>query len=216
MISDNVTEIIPALDKVVPDVVNGVVGEIESRALNAGTVIRDGLEELLNSCLEKAGLMALMQRIEGPPAQESQAATHNVSPAMTRAHMWGGKFHPVPQDFSFPDASTLIAWQYWVCGDREKELPLLRSLTPDDMSSKNMRKRLCDFKFLMQIMEEKVKEIGEWKDNITVQEANEMFAKCQQLVLVQDTVSEKMRKRRPEQIKWSTMVNLIRKKQKSQ
>ena len=141
---------------------------------------------------------------------------HNVSPTMTQAHMWGGKFHLVPEDFSFPDASTLLAWQYWVCGDREKELPPLRSLSPDDMSSKNMRKRLSDFKFLMQIIEEKIKEIGEWKDNVTVQEANEMFAKCKHLVLVQDNVSEKMRKRRPEQIKWSTMVNLIRKKQRPQ
>jgi len=38
--STRVTEIMPALDKV-PDVVSGVVRELESRAIGAGTVTRE-------------------------------------------------------------------------------------------------------------------------------------------------------------------------------
>jgi len=216
-LSSSFTAVIPALNRVSSEVVDGVVQVIETRAIGAGTVTRDGLETLLNSCLERTGIMTLIDTIRNPSNPTSTTVSSNQanSSITNRAHMWGGRFHLVPENFTFLDAACLVAWQYWICGDRGKELPPLRNLSPDDMSTKDLKKRLSDFKYLMGLLEREAREKGLWKNDATVQEAIDMFESCKENVLNLEGKSENNRRRRPEQIKWTTMVHLVRKKQRT-
>ncbi|KAG7355328.1 D-tyrosyl-tRNAtyr deacylase [Nitzschia inconspicua] len=130
------------------------------------------------------------------------------------SHIWGGRLHHVPQDFAFPNSCSQIAWQYWMCGDRQKRYPPLRNLSRDDMPSTNMRKRLSDLRYLMQLVEKMVEEQGKWIANPSIEQANEMFEVGKDVLDISD-FSEKGRKRRGLQMKWTSMVTQVRNKRKS-
>ncbi|KAG7363804.1 hypothetical protein IV203_027165 [Nitzschia inconspicua] len=121
--------------------------------MTAGTVTRDGLEAMINGCLENSALYQLVLTLKNSPTpaiQQEETLTGDEAGTMTPmwgSHIWGGRIHPVPQDFTFPNSCSQIAWQYWMCGDRQKRYPPLRSR--DDMPSTNMRKRLSDLRYLM-------------------------------------------------------------------
>jgi hypothetical protein len=59
-----------------------------------------------------------------------------------------GRYSHVPEDFTFPKGSTLIAWQMWCCGDSSRHIIPFSKLNTLDMPCKDTRKRLSDMKFL--------------------------------------------------------------------
>ncbi|KAG7339696.1 hypothetical protein IV203_025259 [Nitzschia inconspicua] len=109
-LAKNVNDVVPQIQKVAPDVIRGVIDEIEKRAMTAGTVTRDGLEALINGCLEKSGLYQLVQKLEDSPTsgiQQEETLTGDEAVTMTHMvgmHSWGGRLHLVPQDFAFPNS----------------------------------------------------------------------------------------------------------------
>ncbi|KAG7363926.1 hypothetical protein IV203_037128 [Nitzschia inconspicua] len=218
-LAKNVNDVVPQIQKLAPDVIRGVI--VEKRAMTAGTVTRDGFEALINGCLEKSGLYQLVQKLEDSPTsgiQQEETLTGDEAVTMTHMvgmHSWGGRLHLVPQDFAFPNSWSQIAWQYWMCGDRQKQYPPLRILSKNDMSNTNMQKRLSDFRYLMQLVEKRVEEKGKWIAHPSIEQANEMFEAGKDVLDISE-VSEKGRKRRGEQMKWSTMVNRVRNKRKTQ
>jgi hypothetical protein len=121
----NVNDVVSALQQVSLDVIRGVIEEIERRAMTAGTVTKDAMEALFISCLEKSGLShsQLAQRLENPPSPEPQPAENSRDNRVTMTHKWGERFNLVPRGFNFPNGCSLVAWQYWMCGDREKQYP---------------------------------------------------------------------------------------------
>ena len=99
-------------------------------------------------------------------------------PRKWKVHMWGGGFHRVPLDFSFPQGTALIAWQHYCVGneDPEKGYPPLRDLVPSDMPTSNLRERFCDFKLVMRWIEDMVEETSVGLIvNPTAEEAVAMF-----------------------------------------
>ncbi|KAG7357915.1 hypothetical protein IV203_014531 [Nitzschia inconspicua] len=180
-LAKNVNDVVPQIQKVAPEVIRGVIDEIEKRAMTAGTVTRDGLEAMINGCLENSALYQLVLTLKNSPTpaiQQEETLTGDEAGTMTPmwgSHLWGGRIHPVPQDFAFPNSCSQIAWQYWMCGDRQKRYPPLRNLSRDDMPSTNMRKRLSDLRYLMQLVEKRVEEQEKWIANPSIEQANEMF-----------------------------------------
>ena len=62
------------------------------------------------------------------------------------------------------------------CGNDELQYPPLRFVSAVDMSTKNKRKRLSDFRVMMGVIEKKVKEDDDlWVSRPNIQQANEMF-----------------------------------------
>jgi hypothetical protein len=128
-------------------------------------------------------------------------------------YVWNDKPHLFPEDFSFPDGSTLLAWQEWCCGNAMKGYPPLRQLTSSDLTSRKKKKQLSDFRFLMGTIEDEVKRLGQWVDHPTLDQANAMYALAHS-ILYHDAVSPKNRKRRPNDIKWTTMKNMVGKRRR--
>ncbi|KAG7365193.1 hypothetical protein IV203_038396 [Nitzschia inconspicua] len=165
-LAKNVNDVVPQIQKVAPEVIRGVIDEIKKRAMTAGTVTRDGLEALIGGCIEKSRLYQLVQKLENSPTpwiQQEETLTGDEAVTMTHMegmHSWGGRLHLILQDFAFPNSCSQIAWQYWMCGDCQKQYPPLRILSKNDMSNTNMQKRLSDFRYLMQLVEKRVEEKG--------------------------------------------------------
>ncbi len=216
------TEIASSVQLITPEVVNGVVRELEQRAIGSGTVTRDGLEGLLNQCLERAGVPSLIEEmralrdsVHSAPIVDNRDNHHHERTLDRQAFMWDGSFHLVPQDFQFPSGDVQTAWQYWCCGDPSRYYAPYRLLKPTDMSTPNLRKRLSDYRFPMGKLEEKLVEQSRWIANADVSQANEMFQLVAPMVLDLNSETVNNRKRRPYQVKWGTMVNLVRKKLKT-
>lgn len=86
-------------------------------------------------------------------------------------------------------------------------------MKPEDLSSKNLRKRLSDFKFIMQRVEDNAKEKGVWKDRPTELEALEIFEKAGEVIQLPDQ-TKSGHKRRRGQLSWVSAVNIMRVSQK--
>lgn len=128
-------------------------------------------------------------------------------------HMWDGMLHLVPQDFEFPSVTVRQAFMLWACGSLEKNLPAFRFLTPRDMPSVNMRKRLSDFCAIMRPLENAAKAAtspvwpkdshGKWKASLTAAEASSVFEAVEDVVSIPDETG-KGRLRRGSQLLWSS------------
>ena len=126
-------------------------------------------------------------------------------------YFWGGRFHLFPQDIELPKGSVAQAWQLWCCGDSERMCPPFKSLHPSELKSSNAKKRLSEYKFLMNLIENRAISLGIFKAKPTIPEAIEIFAACKDVTNVPET-SLKNRKRRVSQLSWITVATLIRKK----
>ena len=161
-------------ENLVPDVVSGVTGVLEERAIGAGTVTRDGLSEMLTEVFESSSLYDSLTKVlqaqsgcvNTSSSSSSSGGQHSRKPLTP--YVWGGRFHLVPQDFTLPDGSALQGWQHYLCGNESRNYPPLRLVTPEDMASKNLRKRLSDFKFLMRAIEDRVKAADKWIESPSV------------------------------------------------
>lgn len=214
-------QVIPAVEQVGERIVSRVVQELEDRALSSGTVTRDGLESMIDNCIRRSGIQDALEEIRNAaPLAGSQSFQQNqnevqeepVDNAMDVAngrqlYMWNGAFHHVPQDFDFPKATAAVAWEIWCCGDASKRWPPLKYLTELDMPTKNTRKRLSDFRFLMTKIEEKARERNLWTRDCSVAEAQHMFQEIGQGVI---TVNGRVEVNRLGQLTWRTVVKNMR------
>jgi hypothetical protein len=116
--------------------------------------------------LRQSGLYELLDKVRNPPPQANilQQPVRGAVP-----HMWGGQFHMLPQDFQFPSGGILTAFQAWCTADVAKGYPPLRQITPTDMPTNNMKKRLSDYRYLMNTMEQHLKVNGGWIEQPTLQ-----------------------------------------------
>ena len=74
-----------------------------------------------------------------------------------------------------------------------------------------LTKAVIDFRFLMNLLENKAKELGIWNATANTEQITQIFQRVK-TVLVLDSETKSKRKRRAGQVKWSTMVNLVRKR----
>jgi hypothetical protein len=212
--SKQIATVVPAVDAAVPKMVDGVIEVLEERAIGAGTVTRNGLESMLTSVLDKAGLFQAVEMIRKRDASDAQmvsssSVAHGSDERKQQAYLWGGSFHRVPESFSFPVGGVRVCWQQYCCGDSTKGYPPLKALQPRDMPSANLRKRLCDFLFLMKRVETKVREKNKWKPNPNLAEANEMFDAGQEALSL-PVLPHQTHQRRTNQLSWLSLVQLLR------
>lgn len=130
-----------------------------------------------------------------------------------------GRFRTVSENFSIPKVPCSLAWQFWCCGnssDNQKYGPIRR--LKGATLGKKVQKQLNKFAYVMRRMENHVRSLNLWvvRDNEdpSIDEAQLMF-EAGKSVLVNDAVTAKGQQRRVSQIKWSTMYNLMRERDKA-
>jgi hypothetical protein len=82
---------------------------------------------------------------------------------------------------------------------------------PPGEQRKALGKRLSDYRYLMGRIQHRVKELQQWKDEPSLEEANAMLDAAQH-VLDLDETTEKDRKRRVGQLTWLTATKNARRK----
>jgi len=102
-------------------------------------------------------------------------------------------------------------WQLWCLGDPARKYAPLRLLDPIDVGDdtikvqKNNRRCLSDLKSVMGRLETDWKSCAPWPATLTLKNVNEMYDSVVKVLAISDK-TPKGRKRRIEQIVWTTVV----------
>ena len=191
-------------------IIEGVMQKLEEKAVGLGTVTQVGLSDTIMKCLEEAGVMRVVRAIENPPSNACETQSTSRTPR-NASYNWGGKLHFFPEDFQFPKGTPLEAWRYWCVGDELNGYPPLKRLTPDELGTKNLRKRLSDFKFVMNKIEARASELGIAKASPSEEEAIEIYNSCSGVIEIPPNTTTGKR-RRTGQLTWMTAVDILRKR----
>ncbi|OWZ10941.1 hypothetical protein PHMEG_00016105, partial [Phytophthora megakarya] len=186
---------------------------LEARAIGAGTVTYDGLNDAIRSCLQETGVDDLVQRLTIPVQQTPDATTDNQDNERMLAHFWGGQFRRVPTDFQVPDCSTRQAWILWRCGNGVKQWPPFRLLDGRDMPDRKQQMRLSDLRFVMKKLEFDAASKNLLQHSQTIEDATSVYLACVDSVAV-ESKTERSRKRRRGQLSWSTIAKILRQETK--
>lgn len=111
--------------------------------------------------------------------------------------------HRVPQNFQLPSATMVVAFQHWMCGNVAEQCPPIRQLTGADMPSRNLRKRLSQFRGLMSKVEKHARSREDWPETPTPDIAAQMF-KVGGTVLDMGEEAARI-----DQFKWRTIANRV-------
>lgn len=218
-IMEGLNTVVPAIKNSVKEIVEGVTFEIEKRAMIAGklyyfcrigNLTRDGMETVMQTVLEKAGIIQIIKRFDEPTQPESkEKEISNFSDS--QLYLWNGAFHCLPEDYKLPIVTCRNAWSLWCCGDPSKNIPPLRFIKPADLKEVKERKRLSDFKFVMQRIEENLEIEKNSLNSCSVEKIQEIFKSTEHALRI-DSRTEKNRKRRLEQLSWTSAAVILRNK----
>lgn len=100
--------------------------------------------------------------------------------------------------------------QMWCIGNPINGYPAFKILKPDDLPSKNLRKRLSDLRYLMGRLRDKATEKGLNLDIQTIEQANNIFSAIEDAVALPEFSKSGRKRNRKEQLVWTTVVNLLR------
>lgn len=199
-----------ALAGVTQGVVDGVVQTLESRSISLNQVTRTELPKILAESMEEffitrgivvnAGQRADTGERNGSSTSGTQAA---VTPSL---HMWGGRFHPVPENFEISVGNTGNMWQQWSLPDHRRGIPPLRHLRAIDLP-KSEQKKFGELKFLMNAIEQDLREKGKYFDSdLTLATVNQMFEDgCSAVGIAGDSAGARKRTRQ-----WRTVAKDLR------
>ena len=210
-LASNIFQILPALRRCSEETIEGVMKELEDRAIGAGTVTRDVLNDSIMRCLEEAGIPQILERLEN---RSDSGRNHTSAPetgsgerdmSNIQVYQWGGRFHKFPEDVEFPNGGVLEAWQWWIAGNAAKNYRPFRELEPMDCNTRNKRKRLCDYRYLMRRLESRARAGNFWMEDKTIEAANEMF-ECLSTVL-----NNVLKRQRVAQLRWISVTSILRK-----
>lgn len=101
----------------------------------------------------------------------------------------------------------------YIAGDRLRGICPLRLISSDHVADRNTKKRFSDFKVLMRMIEDKVKEVGAWNEAATLENASRMYENGKSAIAL-DASSEKGNARRVGALAWRTVLNAIKNKSK--
>jgi hypothetical protein len=185
-----------------------LAAEFEQRALDAGSITRANLEEMLQSMM---GRLEASLKPQEPQRPLQQAEAREVD-GQFQTWMVNGEMRRVPADFKFD--TTLPArtlFQLYCLGDQNTHIGPYRNLETRDFISVEQKKRLSDLFALMRPVENVLKERQEWHRQPTLEQVNEMWAAAEGVIAVPGRTG-KGRKRRVKQLAWSTQLREYRKR----
>lgn len=198
--------LVDTADKNVVRTIDGIMQQLEDKAVGLGTVTQVGLSNALTKCLENAGLMKLVANIENNDANIISKSKNDSIPNGKIV-----KLISVPDSLRIPtDTTCLHACVNWFIGNEALNLPPLKFINPADVKCVNTRKRLSDLKYLMtKIQSEALKHGLVISNNIQVPTLIDIYNRCKNSIQISGR-TQKGRKRRTGQLSWITVAHLLR------
>jgi hypothetical protein len=199
-VTNRVNDVIPAINARGQQVVNDLIDVLEDRAIGAGTVTRDGLQQILAAEFER--FMGI----------QNMATTNDVSSlhqdvVQNSLFTWEEGLRRLPQDFELPTGTVLAAFRCWALPDTSKGICALKHCSAADFSSKNQKKRFSDLAKLMTMIEDSSQTLTNAPN---IEEVDSVVEQWEQLVELPSS-TPKGRIRRIGQLKWTSVLQMIRK-----
>jgi hypothetical protein len=100
-------------------VVQQVTNVLEERAIQANAVtpheLSRTIKTIMTSTLAESGIYDIANRVITVPPQVQPASLFSVEYPYPARFTWGGKFRKLPEVYSLPKGTLLVAWQHWCC-----------------------------------------------------------------------------------------------------
>jgi hypothetical protein len=210
-IQRRVVEVRELVESIPGKVRAAVSAEFEQRAVDAGSITRDTLREMMTGMFDRL-IQSMSPAV--PPSQPA-AVPDNERPAFSMFNV-NGQLRRLPEGFQFDTTLPAeVLFQLYCCGDFNAKISPYHFITPMDCPTQKERKTLSDLKALMNPVEAALKRQALWKNNPTIVEANEMWAAGKGSIAV-EAKTAKGRTRRNAQIAWSTQLKEVRKRARLQ
>jgi hypothetical protein len=205
----SVNALLPAIEDLPLAVSSHVATEVDSiletRAIGAGSVTRQGLEQAMRDILLSTGVADAIRTL----TSSERAQTTPATAALPQYRLVAGMFRCLPEDFQLPTGTTMAAWQIYCCGNHSKGYPPLCKVTPSDIVDKDVRKRFSEFKSLMTTIKQEAIRQDIWVDNPTIEQSQSIFWKCESVLEIKETTQEN-RLRRISHLSWTTAEKEVR------
>lgn len=212
-IENHLAKVIPAIDQVAPNTVEGITAVLEERAIQASSVTPHQLREVLASEIKAAGVPelkhmveVLQQKLQSSASLSSQLALPPISTLASALPL--NRYASFPENYAIPVCSPLNAWLLYVLGDTSRHLPPLRGIDSKLLPNRKVRRRLSDLRFLMGRIESFLRDQNLWVERPTLAQASEMFSQAEDAIAVPHVPGQKSR--RLGQLVWTTLVKKIR------
>lgn len=222
-IMQQVQQINDKQSRLVGDFIGEMKATLEQMGVDGGRMSEDNLRGILNNFEERFANRFGSGNIQSQlPAIDSSRMENGRT---YQPHSYGGSFKRVPEDWRWPRCGIADLWRHWWIGDNVRDIPPLRKITISDVKHLNKvpltveemhgrtglykykrrpaTKVLCDLKFLMNFVHNKVLERGQFEAQITVAAVDKMFLAVLDCFDIEDRDAQK---------RWTTIVNGIRKK----
>lgn len=189
---------------------NAIHEEMEQRSIDAGTLSRDAVVEILAG-LEARLLNSLLRRVEpnvNIAVDGDNNRDHN-QPAF-RLFLVRGRHRRVPEDFKFDTKiSSSTLWQLYCLGNRELEIGPYRNLEGVDLVEPKQRSILSDMHALMGTVKRWLEDRNQWIQDPSAMQVEEMWTEGSRAIRIPERTA-KGRKRRARQLAWRTHLNQYR------
>ena len=107
---------------------------------------------------------------------ESAIERNSVTENSTIAHVWGGRFRLLPEDYEIPKATGRIIWEHWFLGDsNSRRIPPLRRVSPQDLKDDDQRKRFSDLKYFIKKVTDNLVEMNQYIENPSLLQVTQMY-----------------------------------------
>lgn len=192
-------------------ILTGVDDILEKKSVSAGSITPANLEFVIEKCLARSNVLS---NLASNNCTETGSQEENIEQDEFKCFSWEGKLRRVPEDFKFPIVDVRTAWSLWFKGNSSLQYPPFRHLTSHDMKNSNMVKTLSDWKTTLKFMENVVKNNSTDQTYIPKAPSEDEISAMYDIAisgLPREEESSGRRKRRPGQIKISTMTKKIRK-----
>lgn len=179
----------------------------------------DGMVHTLQTSLEEkfpSLLAAATQSDESGTERRTSSpeeSARSLPPPIGRVYLWGDMMHRLPEDFQLPIGTVRQAFIAYTAGNIELKYPPLMLVDATDMSTRDKKKRFSELKGLMSDVTERAQSEpdpvwpknpdGTWVQTLTMDQAATVYDAVKHTIAIPER-SPKGRRRRREQLRWST------------
>jgi hypothetical protein len=150
---------------------------------------------------------------------QSDAQTNNAPNVIVHTWSWGGRFHPVPEDFRFPKTDCRKLWDLWWDGNTLKGYGPYRELRSFDLPIAADQQILSRAKLVMcKLIENSGQDRQRDIKSLPIRERDDCFESAFMSVhrmIFPDAVMTLIDKRRIGDVSFITLYDLIRKASKN-
>jgi hypothetical protein len=161
------------LDRFPERIVDRLESVLERNGAAAANVTPTNVRQIIDGILREL----LPQYVPELRRQEPAALPPAVAPPQWFLNK--GHFSRFPSDFTLPKVKLAAAWRLWHCGNPTAGFPAFKTLLPADLAG-NSRKRLSDWRFIMQYLSSRLssEEEQELSEEVTDQRLNELYVQA--------------------------------------